>query len=99
MKTSATLEKFTFSIKTEILNYLEKKGQQRSNISTTEREILKSLPSNNDITIQKADKDGKVAVMKTTDYINVDIDHFENEIFWKNWSMTKTLETQKCLKR
>ncbi len=54
-----------------------------SNMTTQEREALKSLKSNEQIVIQEADKGGKIVVMNRRDYINEIEKQLSNKSFYE----------------
>ena len=82
--TPANLEKYIASTKLDVLKLMNKPSQISSNLSSSERQTLKSLKNREDIVITKADKGGKVVVMDREKYIeNCEGQLNDNEFYTK----------------
>ena len=82
--TPANLEKYLASTKMDILKLINNPSQTPSNLSSSERQTLKSLKNRNDIIITNADKGGKVVVMDRNTYIeNCENQLNDNEFYMK----------------
>ena len=66
---SNVLSTYMSAVKKDVARTLKSPNMHRSNLTIEEREALKNLSSNTNITVKPADKGGKVVVMNQTDYI------------------------------
>ena len=63
------LQRHISIVKKEVTELLKKPNYQQSNLTSDERLKLRYLSENHNLTIQGADKGGKIVIMNTADYI------------------------------
>ena len=68
--TPANLEKYIATTKSDITKLINKQTKHGSNLSPSERNVLKSLKVKSDIVLHPADKGGKIVVMDKDSYTN-----------------------------
>ena len=68
-ETSLNLQRYISVVKKEVTELLKKPNYQRSNLTLEELLKLRYLSENRNITIKRAEKGGKIAIMDAADYI------------------------------
>ena len=81
--TPANLEKYIAATKSDIAKLINEPTRYRSNLTPSERNVLKSLENRTDIIFHPADKGGKIVIMDKDSYITNCEKQLDDEVFYQ----------------